>query len=54
MEVYVDGVLKGSSNSGSISISWNSRKAAKGTHTITIKAYDGAGNVGQSSITVTK
>ena len=54
-EIYIDGILKTSSTtSGSISYSWNSRKASRGTHTITVKAYDAAGNVGQSSISVTK
>jgi hypothetical protein len=54
MEVYVDGVLKGSSTSGSVSVSWSSRKATSGSHTILVKAYDAAGNIGQSSVTVTK
>jgi len=27
---------------------------SKGTHTITVKAYDAAGNIGQSSVSVTK
>lgn len=54
MEVYIDGALKASSTSGSISTNWNANKASRGTHTITVKAYDASGNVGQSSITVTK
>ncbi len=52
MKLYIDGSLKESSSSGSISYTWTSRKAARGQHTITVKALDAAGNVGQSSVTV--
>jgi hypothetical protein len=55
MEVYTDGALRASSATGSISYTWSINRSVKaGTHTITVKAYDAAGNVGQSSITVTK
>lgn len=54
MEVYIDGSLKATSTSGSISYGWNSRKARSGAHTITVKAYDAAGNASQSSVTVYK
>ncbi len=54
MEIYIDGVLKTSSTNGAISYTWNSKKASRGTHTITIKAYDTVGNLGQSSISVVK
>lgn len=55
MEVYIDGVLKASSTSGSISYTWNiNRNVKAGAHTITLKAYDDAGNIGQSSISVTR
>lgn len=54
MELFIDGQLKGTSSSGSISYNWNSRKASRGIHTITVKAYDAAGNMGQSSISVIK
>lgn len=54
MEVYIDGILQASSTSGSVSTSWNSRKAAKGSHTITVKAYDAKGNLGTSSVTINK
>lgn len=55
MEVYIDGAIVQSSTTGSISYSWNlkSSKASKGTHPITVKAYDAAGNVGTSTVTVT-
>jgi hypothetical protein len=54
MEIYIDGYLKATSTSGSISTTWNTRKASRGTHFITVKAYDAVGNVGTSSVTVTK
>lgn len=52
MEVYIDGSRKATSATGSINYGWNARKAARGSHTITVKAYDAAGNAGQSSVTV--
>jgi len=52
MKVYIDGNLKTSSASGSISYGWNPKKAARGAHTMTVKAYDAAGNIGQRSVTV--
>jgi subtilisin family serine protease len=56
MDVYIDGVLKTTSTSGSVSYSWNTNGngTKKGTHTITVKAYDAAGNVGTATVTVTK
>jgi len=56
IEVYIDGILKASSTSSSITYSWNTngKKVTSGWHTITAKAYDQAGNVGTSSITVKK
>ncbi|HUP26059.1 MAG TPA: Ig-like domain-containing protein [Candidatus Limnocylindrales bacterium] len=55
LEVYIDGSPRTSSTgSNFIGYNWNSRKANPGSHTITVKAYDAAGNVGQSSVTVYK
>lgn len=54
MEVYIDGNLRATTTNGSINYTWNSRKAARGAHTITVKAYDAAGNVQQASLTVYK
>ncbi len=53
MEVYIDGRLKTSNtNSTSISYAWYTRKVAAGSHTITVKAYDAVGNIGQGSVMV--
>lgn len=55
LEIYIDGSLKTSNtNNTSISYSWNSKKIARGYHTITTKAYDAAGNAGQATVTVIK
>jgi thermitase len=48
VELYVDGVLYGTSVNSPFTIKWNTRKAAKGAHSILSKAYDAAGNVGTS------
>lgn len=54
IEVYIDGALKTSTTSSSVASTWNTRKASRGIHSITVKAYDAAGNIGQTTIYVTK
>ncbi len=54
VEIYVDNTLKATDASLPYSYKWNIRNVTAGTHTITAKAYDLAGNVGSASITVTK
>ncbi len=54
VQIYIDGVLKTTTTTSNTTYNWNSRKASKGTHTITVKAYDAAGNAGQSSVSVIK
>jgi hypothetical protein len=54
MQLFVDGVLKASSASSPITNRWNTRHTAAGSHVITAKAYDAAGNVGVASITVNR
>jgi thermitase len=49
VDLYVDGVLYGSSASSPFTIKWSTRKAASGAHTLQSRAYDAAGNVGASS-----
>ena len=52
-ELYIDGVLKASSSTGGVSLNCNVNPQVKaGPHTITAKAFDGAGNIGTASITV--
>jgi subtilase family protein/Big-like domain-containing protein/fervidolysin-like protein len=50
-EFYVDNQLVSSGNA-SFSFSWNTAGVANGTHTLTVKAYDAASNVGESSVSV--
>ncbi|MRV72280.1 carbohydrate-binding protein CenC [Duganella sp. FT92W] len=44
VEFYVDGALKGSDNTAPYSLALNSTTLANGSHTLTAKAYDAAGN----------
>lgn len=52
--LYIDGVLKTSATGGSLVYSWNTRKVAKGSHTIQAVAKDAAGNTTSKSVKVTK
>jgi thermitase len=49
VELYVDGVLQGTSASAPFTIKWATRKVKPGMHTLKSKAYDAAGNVGVST-----
>ena len=51
--LYIDGALAATGNA-SLSYNWNSRKAAKGTHTIQAVARDTAGNSHTETIQVAK
>ena len=54
MKVYVDGSLKATRATGSLTWRWNTRKVSKGAHTIRIEAKDSVGNVGFDEIVVYK
>ena len=45
VELYVDGVLYGSSGTAPFTIKWSTRKVATGAHALQSKAYDAAGNL---------
>jgi chitinase len=49
VELYISGALAYTGNSASSSYSWNTTSVANGTYTLLAKAYDAAGNVGQST-----
>ena len=49
VEFYVDGVLKGADNTSPYSMTLNSTTLTNGSHALTAKAYDAAGNVATSS-----
>lgn len=52
--LYVDGKLVASASGGSLSYSWNVRKAASGAHTLQAVAKDAAGNTTTATVSVTK
>ena len=49
IEFYENGTLVYASNVVPYSLNWNTTATADGTYILTAKAYDSAGNVGQSS-----
>jgi hypothetical protein len=51
MEMYLDGKYKQTYYASSLTYSWGVKH---GSHTVTIKAYDTAGNIGQASATISK
>ncbi|HKW98512.1 MAG TPA: Ig-like domain-containing protein [Bryobacteraceae bacterium] len=53
VQLYVDGVLAASGTASAFSFSWNSTTVTNASHTLTVKAYDAAGNVGSAAVTVT-
>ncbi|HKS90763.1 MAG TPA: Ig-like domain-containing protein [Tepidiformaceae bacterium] len=54
LTVSIDGAVVATTNTGSLSFNWNTRKAANGSHTIAATAKDAAGNQATTSITVKK
>jgi thermitase len=50
IELWVDGRMVSASTSPPFTTKWNSKKAARGAHTLQCRAYDAAGNVGFSQI----
>ena len=49
VEFYIDGVLRGTDPSAPYSVTFDSTTLANGSHALTAKAYDAAGNVGTSA-----
>ena len=49
VEFYVNGSLKTTDSAGPYNYVWDTRTVANGRYTLTAKAYDAAGNVGQST-----
>ncbi|WP_246163599.1 Ig-like domain-containing protein [Oryzomonas sagensis] len=50
VEFYVNGVLKATDTATPYVYSWNTAGLASGSYTLQAKAYDAAGNVGQSGV----
>lgn len=53
-ELYIDGKKVSTSTTGTLNYNWNIKKISIGVHTLTVKAYDEAGNIGTDTATVTK
>ncbi len=49
VEYFANGALLSATNVAPFSYNWSSNSVANGTYSLTAKAYDAAGNVGQSS-----
>lgn len=47
VEFYLDGVLQATSIAAPYSFNWDTLGVANGTHTVSAKAYDAAGNIGE-------
>jgi uncharacterized delta-60 repeat protein len=52
VEYYIDGKKVGENTKSPYEYNWDTTKYANGNHTIQVKAYDKAGNVGNAKITV--
>ncbi|MGM0442540.1 MAG: Ig-like domain-containing protein, partial [Elusimicrobiota bacterium] len=53
VEFFVDSISKYTDTSSSFNYSWDTRTVDKGTHTVTAKAYDAAGNTDSDQHKVT-
>ncbi len=49
VEFFVNGVLKAAMNTSPYTFNWNTSPETNGSYTLTAKAYDNAGNIGQAS-----
>jgi hypothetical protein len=53
IEIYVDNVLRAVQTAAAFTWNFDTAEVANGTHTLTVKAYDPAQNIGQASVTFT-
>jgi hypothetical protein len=53
IEIYVDNVLRAVQSASSYTWNFDTTEIANGTHTLTVKAYDPAQNIGQASVSFT-
>jgi hypothetical protein len=54
VSLYIDGVLYGTDSSAPYTFTFNAKKLSRGTHTLTAKARDAAGNVATSAAVTVK
>ncbi|TWJ18783.1 S8 family serine peptidase [Geobacter argillaceus] len=52
LQLYVDGILKSTVAGSSLSFNWDQRGVAIGSHSITVKAFDTAGNTSSATSVV--
>ncbi|MBS7621955.1 hypothetical protein KEJ32_07585, partial [Candidatus Bathyarchaeota archaeon] len=52
VEFYINNKLAATDNTEPYTYRWNTRSVKDGWHTITVKAYDNAGNTAQASIKI--
>jgi subtilisin family serine protease len=52
VELYIDGQLEAQVEGASMTVAWDTGIDADGSHTLEARAYDGAGNVGNKTISV--
>lgn len=52
VDFYVDSTLLGSDTGAPYSLAWNTAKVANGSHVVTVRAFDGAGNASTAQVTV--
>jgi sulfur relay (sulfurtransferase) DsrF/TusC family protein len=52
VEFYLNGSLKASDTAAPYGYSWNTSTTANGSHTLLVRAYDAAGNMGTTSVGV--
>jgi len=52
ISLTIDGKEVAIAYGGSVSYSWNTRKVAMGTHAVTVRAWDAAGNTSSQSVSV--
>ena len=53
VSIYIDGIQLACDARAPYTASWNTKKVAAGTHTISAKAWDASGNSASTSVTVT-
>jgi parallel beta-helix repeat protein len=53
VELLIDGTIVATKTASPYSYSWDTTQTANGGHTLSVKAYDAAGNVGTASLSVT-
>ncbi len=54
MSLSIDGKEVAIAYGSSISYNWNTRRLAKGPHTVTLRVWDSAGNIVSKTVTVYK